>query len=453
MNTFKKLTLIFIVLLPLCSLAQFVTVSGNKFLVDGKEIVMNGANTPWNKWNDFGGNYISSWWDTEFQKIKAAGGNSTRIWISCNGEVGLIISADGTVTGATAAFWSNLDDMFRLAQKNKIYIKATLISFDHFKNSHPNHQSWRNMVLSDAKVTSFVDNYVVAFLNRYKGNPYLWAIDVCNEIEWVNQDAADGNIAWNRLQNFVARVASAVHDNSKVLVTLGSAAIKWNSDKFEGNYWSDAKLKAQYNKDNARLDFYSPHFYGWVVKWFGNFALNKTPADYGINDRPCVIGENPAKGVFNDGASPTLEVSASQMFLGAYNKGWKGLMPWTSNGVDSNGTLKDFESGLQAFKTAHPELVDPTYTTGMIPEIKRNKGQSILQNIFPNPTGSGVFNIVLSEYEDVVLQLTDNQGSLIFNKKAESTEISFSSNALPKGTYILSAIKDGWAENRKLVLN
>jgi len=453
MKSHKILTLFFVIVFPIITLAQFVTVSGNKFLVDGKEIIMNGANTPWNKWNDFGGNYISSWWDAEFQKIKAAGGNSTRIWISCNGEVGLLIASDGTVTGATAAFWSNLDDMFRLAQKNKIYIKATLISFDHFKNSHTNYQHWRNMVLSDEKVTSFVDNYVVPFTNRYKDNPYLWAIDVCNEIEWVNQDAAMGNIAWNRLQYLVARVASAVHDNSKVLVTLGSAAIKWNSDKFEGNFWSDARLKAQYNKDNAKLDFYSPHFYGWVVKWFGNFALNKTPADYGINDRPCVIGENPAKGVFNDGTNPTLEVTAAQMFLGAYNKGWKGLMPWTSNGVDSNGNLKEFESGLLAFKATHPELVDPTYTTGMLPDIKRNNGRSIFGNIFPNPSGSGAFNILLSEYQDVILQLTDSKGSLIFRKKAGSSESSFSVNTLPKGTYILSATKAGYIESRKLVLN
>jgi hypothetical protein len=234
---------------------------------------------------------------------------------------------------------------------------------------------------------------------------------------------------------------------------MGSGAIKWNSDKFEGNFWSDSRLKAQYNKDNAKLDFYSPHFYGWVVKWFGDFALNKTPADYGINDRPCVIGENPAKGVFNDGASPTLEVPASQMFLGAYNKGWKGLMPWTSNGVDSNGTLKDFESGLQAFKTAYPELVDPTYTTGMIPEIKRNNGRSIFESIFPNPSGSGDLNILLSEYQNVIIQLTDSKGSLIFRKNAESREINFSSNALPKGTYILSAKRTGYIESRKLVLN
>jgi hypothetical protein len=101
MKTFQILTFLLASLLPLWSNAQRITVSGNKFQIDGKEIFMNGANTPWNNWNDFGGNYKSSWWDAEFNRIKKSGGNSTRIWISCSGEVGLIISADGTVSGAS----------------------------------------------------------------------------------------------------------------------------------------------------------------------------------------------------------------------------------------------------------------------------------------------------------------------------------------------------------------
>jgi hypothetical protein len=453
MKTFIILAIILVSLLPLGSTAQRITVTGNKFMVEGKEIFMNGANTPWNNWNDFGGNYQSAWWDAEFKRIKAAGGNSTRIWISCNGLVGLTISTDGTVTGATNAFWSNLDDMFILAKKNKIYIKATLISFDHFKNSNATYQRWRNIVLSNDKVASFADNYAVPFVKRYNDNPYLWAVDVCNEIEWVNQDAADGQIAWNRLQYFVARVASAIHENSQVLVTLGSAAIKWNSPKYEGNYWSDASLKAQYNNDNARLDFYSPHFYGWCVKWFGNFAVNKTPADYGINDRPCVIGENPAKGVFDDGATPTLVVPPTEMFLATYNHGWKGLMPWTSNAVDANGNLNDFGGGLLAFQKAHPELVDPSFTTGMAPEMKQEKSPSIFEKVFPNPTGSGIFKIALLNYQDVTLRLTDNKGMIIFSKNAVNEESTFSTKGLPKGIYILSAIKPGQMDSRKLVLN
>ncbi len=453
MMTLLKLTLIFLSVFPLWSNAQRITISGNKFQVAGKEIFMNGANTPWNNWNDFGGNYKSSWWDTEFQRIKNAGGNSTRIWISCSGEVGLIISADGTVTGATNAFWSNLDDMFRLAKKNKIYIKATLISFDHFKNSNTTYQHWRNMILNNDKVTSFVENYAVPFVKRYNDNPYLWAVDICNEIEWVNQDAADGKIAWNRLQYFVARVASAIHQNSQVLVTLGSAAVKWNSPKGEGNYWSDANLKAQFNKDNSRLDFYSPHFYGWVVKWYGNFAVDKTPADYEIDDRPCVIGENPAKGVFNDGATPTLVVPASQMFLETWNHGWKGLMPWTSNGVDSNGNLNDFGGGLLAFQKAHPELVDPTSTTGMTPELKRNESIPFFEKVYPNPNETGKFNVVLADWHNVIIQLADSKGLILYTEKAGSYETSIPLGTFPRGIYILSAIKDGMVDSRKLVLN
>ncbi|MCK5137120.1 MAG: T9SS type A sorting domain-containing protein [Bacteroidales bacterium] len=431
--------------------AQRITVDGTKFLVGENEIFMNGANTPWNHWNDFGGNYVSTWWDSEFQRIKNAGGNSTRIWISCNGDVGLIISEDGSVTGASSAFWSDLDDLFHLAEKNKIYIKATLISFDHFRNSYIKYQRWRNMVLNDETIASFIDNYVLPLVSRYKNNPYLWAIDVCNEIEWVNQNEECGKISWQRLQYLVARVASAVHDSSEVLVTLGSAAVKWNSPEFEGNFWSDAALKDQFNKDNARLDFYSPHFYGWVVQWFGNFAVDKSPADYGIDDRPCIIGENSAKGVFNNAANPKLVVPASEMFIGAYENGWKGLMPWTSNGVDTNGDLNDFKSGLQAFKNLHPELIDPPLSSGLNQLFDKNDN-SILQKVYPNP-GKDQFTVILSDYVGVLLELADNSGRTVFQKKAGSNKIVLSPKNLDSGIYFLSARKNGLLETCKLILN
>lgn len=33
-----------------------VTTDGTKFMVDGKELWINGVNTPWQSWNDFCGN-------------------------------------------------------------------------------------------------------------------------------------------------------------------------------------------------------------------------------------------------------------------------------------------------------------------------------------------------------------------------------------------------------------
>ena len=51
--------------------AQRITVDGNTFKVYGKEIFMNGVNTPWDNWNDFGGNYDHDFWNTEFQEDQA----------------------------------------------------------------------------------------------------------------------------------------------------------------------------------------------------------------------------------------------------------------------------------------------------------------------------------------------------------------------------------------------
>jgi len=343
--------------------AQRITIEGNTFIVYDKEIFINGVNTPWDNWNDFGGNYDHDFWNTEFQEIRQAGGNASRIWITCNGDVGIDISETGLVSGATQDHWEDLDDMFALASENQVYIMATLISFDHTKNTYKKYQYWRNMLKDTANVSSYVTNYVIPFISRYKDNPYLWCIDVCNEIEWMHDNTECGNIPWENLQYFIARVAAAVHENSTVLVTMGSAAVKWNGNCPEciTNFYSDQNLQKQYNSRDAFLDFYSPHFYGWTVRYFGNFALDKTPDYYGINDRPCMIGENPAKGVFDQDSSRhnILVIPVNEAYIKTYQQGWKGLMVWTSNGVDRNGSLVDCAAGLTAFKNKYPELVSP----------------------------------------------------------------------------------------------
>ena len=343
--------------------AQRITIDGDQFQLHGKEIFMNGVNTPWDNWNDFGGNYDHEFWDAEFREISQAGGNASRIWITCNGDVGINISTEGLVRGATQSHWEDLDDMFSLAAKHQVYVMATLISFDHTKNTYVNYQRWRNMFADTAYVSSYVNNYVIPFMTRYKDNPYLWCIDICNEPEWMHENTECGNISWDRLQYFAARVAAAVHENSDVLVTLGSAGTKWNGTcpGCLGNFWSDKNLQSQYSSSNAFLDFYSPHFYGWNVRYFGSFAKDKSPADYGVNDRPCMIGENPAAGVFRQDSTGRniLEVPMSEAFIKSYENGWKGLLVWTSNGVDRNGTLTECSPGLTAFQKKYPELVSP----------------------------------------------------------------------------------------------
>jgi hypothetical protein len=71
-------------------------------MLEGKRIWINGTNTPWNKWNDFGGNYDDSWWDKHFAELHNAGINAARVWINCNNGNGAILIEDkGMVSGVS----------------------------------------------------------------------------------------------------------------------------------------------------------------------------------------------------------------------------------------------------------------------------------------------------------------------------------------------------------------
>jgi len=392
---------------------QRITVDGTKFYADGREIWLNGANTPWNNWNDFGtGNYEHAWWENHMQVLSDKGVNCIRVWISCNGG-GIRINPDGTVTGVTTSFFSDLDQFFGLAEQYEIYIFATLLSFDHTKDGNPDYLAFRACFNDNEKTASLVDHYVLPFVTRYQDNPYLFAIDACNEIEWDHENAEAGSISWDRLQYLVAAMAVGVHSAGPVLFSMGSAAVKWNSDSpGEGNKWKDSALQAQLNDPKAFLDFYSPHWYGWVARWFGN-PCSKSPADYHINDRPCIIGECPAKGMFTQDSqgNNVLVNNPTEMYEKAWQKGWRGVFPWTSNGVDANGSIADFGSATLTFVENHRELVYPSETgIGSIPVLQPGELRLFCH---PNPfNASTVIRGRLNHAGSVRIRMFDAKGRI-----------------------------------------
>jgi hypothetical protein len=315
---------------------------------------MLGANTPWDKWNDFGHTFNASWWNTEFEKMHNSGVNSTRIWISCNGDnASPGIDASGKISAPTATFWSHVDQLFEIAQTNKNYLMIALISFDHTKhddkvtNYWPTADKWRAMYNSASNRQSFVDNYAIPFAKRYKDNPYFWAIDVGNELDWVHEN---DSIEKSNVFDLVARVANGVHANSEVLVTLGTGAgPKYLSPTYGINYYSDAEL--QKLQPGAYIDFYNDHYYDWMLEWFST-PFEKGPSDWKIDEKPCIIGEYAAVG-HGTGYNP------AECIEKAYNLGWLGVMPWTSNGVDVNGSLSNFGTAFKTWADAHSTLVFP----------------------------------------------------------------------------------------------
>ncbi len=331
-----------------------IMISGSEFHAGADRIWINGANTPWHHWNDFGGDFDAAWWDKHFQKLHENGINAARVWISCSGEVGINISPTGHVSGCTPAFWSDVDSLFRIARDRRVYVMATLISFDHFSNVHANHRRWRNMITDTNNVDSLVANYVVPFVNRYKSDPWLWSIDLCNEPDWIHENAECGRLPWEPLQTYFGRASSAVHANSEILVTVGIAmGRKYLSGTRAYNVLDDRVLQAMAGGDpRARVDFYSPHYYDWQSRNNRSNPLYMSPAAYDLpGARPALLGEIPAKGTANH--------TTAQDYENAYQNGWQGAMGWTSDGVDANGSLVKLGPATRAFRDSHNVLVFP----------------------------------------------------------------------------------------------
>ena len=76
-----------------------VTVEGNTFLVGGNELWINGVNTPWDNWNDFGSNnFDADFWDSHFAELEEAGINASRVWINCSPSMnGVWLKSTGEV--------------------------------------------------------------------------------------------------------------------------------------------------------------------------------------------------------------------------------------------------------------------------------------------------------------------------------------------------------------------
>ncbi|OIQ80952.1 hypothetical protein GALL_372930 [mine drainage metagenome] len=470
----SKLTWLFLLLASISSsaYAQRIGVSGTQFQVNGNQIWLNGANTPWHNWNDFGtGNYDNSWWESNFQSLANAHINCVRVWISCTGG-GININSDGTVTGVTSTFFSDLDQFFALAQKYKVYVLVTTMSFDFFNaNESANYQAWRNCVNDPTKVATLASNYITPLVNRYKSNPYFFAVDVCNEPEVAEQTSDDGQIAWSNLQYLVGYVAAAVHNaGGGVLATTGSEGIKWNSTQAgaDGNYWSNSALQAQYNNSNAYLDFYETHWYSWQVYWFGDPASSTTPSTYGINDRPNIIGECPAVGMeTQDSSGNTIAAeNPTDTYEGAYQHGWQGVLAWSSNGVDNNGSLSDFSSGTTAFYNNHPGLVVPSSGSGvtthsgsyMVEANPAGNWSNLAQNVNVNAnssytlsfwlqgTGSIHVRVMSSDWSTTLAQgdftpgSSWNQASLTFNTSGNTVVVLDFTDSTSGGTLYIDDV-------------
>lgn len=326
-----------------------VTIEDGKFTVGGKELFINGVNTPWENWNDFGGNFNVSFWAAHFRDLHEIGVNASRVWINCNSMVGIKLNSDGTVGSVTEKHWQDVDSLFKVAERYNIYVLPTLLSFDHFK-SPDSATLWRKVVTDDEARRSYIEKYVIPFAERYGDNPYLLGIDLMNEPDWVHENEECGQLSLDALSKFFAECTSAIHETCPgALVTVGVGIIKYNSNKYEGNIISDAVMK-KYGGEKACVDFYSTHYYEWMKPWFG-VPYSTTPTGFGLDaGKPAIIGEIAADSTEN----------LAGIYEKAYKNGWCGVMEWASNNVSAHAdNWDDIKAATENIESLIPDRVFP----------------------------------------------------------------------------------------------
>lgn len=353
----------------------------NRHLVPahGGRWLLAGANVPWlgsgfgadfatvEEWGQH--TYSSAAAEQLFADVRVTGANTVRWWVFADGRGAPEFAAPsgGAVTGFDATTLPSLADAVRLAEQHDVYLVFTLWSFDMlFADGTPRDRGehaggHRDLIVDRATRRSFLDQALLPML-RYPvpgtshtvgTHPNVLGWEVINEPEWGiwEANAVDGRIpqavSLAEMQRFVAEVAGAIHRNSAQLVTVGSASLKWNSDRAsgaQGNFWSDAAL-TRYDPDGA-LNFYQIHYYPWMD---GNSQWTASPlrvdwASAGF-DKPVVVGEFPATGIGDP------QAFLDTLDRNCYAGGWG----WSYAGVDTSGSWEQLRGALTSFSATRQE--------------------------------------------------------------------------------------------------
>jgi hypothetical protein len=429
-------------------IAAMVAAQPGPIHYNGKDYYINGINVPWNAYGSdvgthyqWGALYSPSFFTTFFQQCNSYGVNCVRFWIHCDGRTSPEFDSNGNVTGLDTNFFSNFDDIFRIAALNNVMIMPCLWSFDMTKDFTSTAGKYAGMhasLIQDTnKTRSYINKALVPMVKRYTNTCNLFAWEIINEPEW--SISGPGNtvqlVSAQEMERFCAMIAEAIHLNSGKMATVGSACLKWCSSlqpPAEAHYWCDSSFQAVYKKPLAFLDFYEIHYYDWMFNadWgYDPFQAGKTPAYWKL-DKPTLIGESPGQAG---------QYTIRQMVDSAFAHGYAGIMPWSYNANDGIGTWDACKSELKAFHDAHASLVDFICNAGILPGNGKN---------FAKPN-HGAFEVITGSRGlplGIKVKVYNVQGRLVWARQAMT--VSGTKMGFPlKGTVLYQIIDD----NNKMI--
>ncbi|EYF07298.1 hypothetical protein [Chondromyces apiculatus] len=295
-----------------------------------KHRFMYGVNYAWQYFGgDFGG--IAAWQQAGVSADAAShaarladihdhGGSVVRWWVfpDFRGD-GIAFDASDNPTGLGGTAVADLHKALELAAQADVYLMPCLFSFDAFRPSGDVAGIWvpgiTPMVVDAQKRAMLLENVVRPLARAAASSPHserLLAWDVINEPEWAmtgpspyGDDTYDpmGELAvvtHAQMETFVAEVIGVLREESSALVTVGGAAMKW------AKAWSAVDV-----------DFYQFHMYDWINAYW---PYMDSPAEFGVDDRPVVMGEFPLQGLSG--------VSYGELVGDWYGNGYAGALGW-----------------------------------------------------------------------------------------------------------------------------
>jgi hypothetical protein len=347
--------------------------SQSRIEYNNRDLFLSGSNVAWvNFARDIGpGSTNLNRFSQIFAEMKAAGGNSFRLWLHTTGETTPEFSSTtDMVVGPGSGALQDLQQILDLAWQNDVGLMLCLWSHDMMATSRTAILDRNEKLLTDTTaIRAYINNALIPMVEAAKGHPGILAWEIFNEPEGFTEIGNWGDrrhVTQFDVQRFVNMTAGAIHRaDPTVQVTNGVWGLqaltdvatlsklspkafydslnqdqkrrierefatkygvelpadqiieRFNSGAANYNFYTDARLIAAGGDPDGTLDFYTVHYYSWAQTALSPFHH---PFSYWQLDKPLAIAEFFMEDAYG--------VSYEDLYEQLYSTGYAGALSW-----------------------------------------------------------------------------------------------------------------------------
>ena len=378
------------------------SMNGNWTVINGKKLFLSGMNLAWLSSNSFGDDVgdvsinINAFTD-KVKKIRQAGGNSLRWWLSTDASHDPKIDATGAVNGLGLKTISNMRQALDTAYAYGVVVSMCLFSYDMLipgtKASYSSYNLDNNykFLTVPSNIDTYLNNALKPMLDSVGSHPAIMCWEVFNEPENMLDSTATAprKITQNDILRITNKIAGFIHRNSKKMASTGIMSFQ-----YRGQY-STAKLIAAGADNDGYLDFYMVHYDPEYQA--DSLSPFSHPATYWTMDKPIMVGRFPAASWSttmtgpNSGLPLKTTEAINDAFTYTYANGYAGALSWTMSEAPGSfyGDYTTTAPALLALYTAHK--TDIMIKDVVIQTISGNYVMRADFDSVPAPTAGGAY--------------------------------------------------------------